>query len=208
MVIDERELRQYLTTVADQAGAPAFTADAIADRIRRRRARITALVSGLVATACLAVAIPVALSGTSAPPPADSPASLVRPWVVVAVNGQFKVSPKERPAPSFAVTPGAHLTMVVEVTVPAHATFKALWLGIVGNLMTSSPDGVPELHPMLNAHTHPLLGPGLHKFTLHWVVPATLPPGARRGLSLGWTSSQPFPVKAQEIIAELVTRRT
>src|SRR5215813_11089453 len=103
MVLSEHELRERLETAADRASAPRFTIDGLAGRIRRRRARILGLVSGsLLAVAAIAVAVPVALSGSGAPPTA-SPAQLpFRLSFTVAVNGQSQAFPTRirRPSPS------------------------------------------------------------------------------------------------------------
>jgi hypothetical protein len=166
MVLNEDELRQHLAAAADHVSAPRSTPEGLISRIRRRRAKVLGLVLGsLLAVAAIAAAVPAALSGTSKPP-AKIPFLLS---FTVAVNGQSQVLPENGPPPSFTVTPGEHLRINVDVTVPAHHKVTALWLGITGVVM-----GPPsELHPIL-AHTRKPLGPGSHRFRLQWTVPAGL----------------------------------
>lgn len=153
---------------------------------RRRRAWIVGLVLGsLLAVAAIAVAVPVALRGTSTPS-AQHPAKIpFRLSFAVAVNGQSRVFPKNGPPPSFTVTPGEDLRINVDVTVPAHHRVTALWLGISGGVI-----GTPsELHPIL-AHTRKPLGPGSHRFRLRWTVPAGLRPGTLRYVAAEWDIRQ------------------
>ncbi|HYZ57660.1 MAG TPA: hypothetical protein VE733_29725, partial [Streptosporangiaceae bacterium] len=86
----------------------------------------------------------------------------------VAINGQA-VSP---PLFSFAVTPGRTLKINVEVTVPAHATVTALWLGIDEREWGLGPAGPIGMRPVL-AHTRKPLTTGSHAFRLQWTVPTS-----------------------------------
>jgi hypothetical protein len=107
MVLDEQELRHHLAAAADRASAPRFTVDDLTCRVRRRRPKITGLVSGsLLAVAAIAVAVPVALSGSGTPPTAHPAVVPFRLSFTVAVNGQSRVFPKNGPAPSFYRHPG------------------------------------------------------------------------------------------------------
>ncbi len=138
MVLDEQELRHHLAAAADRASAPRFTVDDLTGRIRRRRAKITGLVSGsLLAVAAIAVAVPVALSGPGTPPTAHPAVGPFRLSFTVAVNGQPRVFPKNGPPPSFTATPGEHLRIRIGVTVPAHAEVTTLWLGISRGVFTA-----------------------------------------------------------------------
>jgi hypothetical protein len=88
------------------------------------------------------------------------------------------------------------------VTVPAHVTLTGLWLGITNDLLTfrDLPDGSPDMNPILVARTRTPLGPGAHRFQLHWTVPAELRPGDSRQLSAGWARPNEL---AEEYIAVL-----
>jgi hypothetical protein len=189
----------------------------------RHRARIAGLVAGsLLAVAAIAVAVPVALSGTSTPstkgPPLRLPFQLS---YTVTVNGKGPSKPPrpsvhppqcgQSPAnacpappfqPSFTVTPGEHLRINVDVTVPAHFTsawirlhprwsarrvpvVTALWLGISKGTWGNGPKGPIGISPIL-AHARKPLGPGVHRFRLRWTVPAGLRPGTSRLLVAPW----------------------
>jgi len=209
MVLSEHELRERLETAADRASAPRFTIDGLAGRIRRRRARILGLVSGsLLAVAAIAVAVPVALSGSGAPPTA-SPAQLpFRLSFTVAVNGQSQAFPKNGPPPTFTVPPGEHLRIRVGVIVPAHAKVAVLWLGVTkGDFGAPGRNGQrpPGVRPIL-AHTRTPLTPGLHTFRLTWTMPAQLPRGTPLLLIAAWNTTQKDARVAQPV-AELVTPR-
>jgi hypothetical protein len=209
MVLDEHELRERLAVAADLASAPRFTADDLTGRIRRRRAKIAGLVSGLLlAMAAAAVAVPVALTG-----PGTAPES--RPAVVpfqlsftIVVNGRPRAFPRHGVPPSFTVTPGEHLNIRVGVIVPAHARVSTLWLGISGGEFTApGRDGrrPASMRPVL-AHTRGPLMTGRHTFRLTWTMPTGLPSGTALWLVTGWTTKQGYASVGQGL-AELVTRR-
>jgi hypothetical protein len=209
MLTDEQELRQRLKAAADQVDAPRFTVESLAGRIQRRRAKIIGLASGsLLAVVALAVAVPVALSGTSATPVAHPPVGPFRLSFTVAVNGQSQVFPRNGPPPSFTVTPGEYLRIQVGVTVPAHAKVTTLWLGITqGSLTSPGRNGQrpADMHPVL-AHTRQPLTPGLHTFGLTLTMPAQLHSGTSPLLVAAWTTKQDDASVAQPV-AELVTPR-
>ena len=209
MVLDEQELRHHLAAAADRASAPRFTVDDLTGRIRRRRAKITGLVSGsLLAVAAIAVAVPVALSGSGTPPTAHPAVGPFRLSFTVAVNGQPRVFPKNGPPPSFTATPGEHLRIRIGVTVPAHAEVTTLWLGISRGVFTApGPHGrrPASMDPVL-AHTRKPLTPGLHTFAMTWAMPTGLPRGTTLWLVTGWTTRQENASVGQGV-AELVTPR-
>ncbi len=209
MVLDEQELRHHLAAAADRASAPRFTVDDLTGRIRRRRAKITGLVSGsLLAVAAIAVAVPVALSGPGTPPTAHPAVGPFRLSFTVAVNGQPRVFPKNGPPPSFTATPGEHLRIRIGVTVPAHAEVTTLWLGISRGVFTApGPHGrrPASMDPVL-AHTRKPLTPGLHTFAMTWAMPTGLPRGTTLWLVTGWTTRQENASVGQGV-AELVTPR-
>ena len=209
MVLDEQELRQHLAVAADHASAPRFTIEGLTGRIRRRRAKITGLVSAsLLAVAAIAVAVPAALSGPGTAPTSHPATVPFRLSLTVAVNGQPRVFPKNGPPPSFTVTPGEHLRIRIGVTVPAHAKVTTLWLGISRGVFTSpGRDGQrpASMRPVL-AHTRRPLTAGLHTFRLTWTMPAQLPRGTTLWLVAGWTTKQEDASVGQGV-AELVTPR-
>jgi hypothetical protein len=209
MVLDEQELRHHLAAAADRASAPRFTVDDLTCRVRRRRPKITGLVSGsLLAVAAIAVAVPVALSGSGTPPTAHPAVVPFRLSFTVAVNGQPRVFPKNGPAPSFTVTPGEHLRIRIGVTIPAHAKVTTLWLGISRGVFTApGPLGrrPASMHPVL-AHIRKPLIPGLHTFATTWTMPTGLPQGTTLWLVTGWTTRQENASVGQGV-AELVTPR-
>lgn len=205
MSIDEQELRQRLEQAARQASAPRFTAEELTRQIRRHRTRVITAVTGAVITAAaIAVTIPVALSGTSqqatshpAPPPPELS-------YTVTLNGQTQAFPANGlTVPHYVITPGENLTIIVNVTVPEHVTVTALWLGITNGILSPRPGGPTNMSPILAARTHTTLSPGAHRFSLRWVVPAELHPGASRQLSAQWAWPGRAPGTAQRIIAEL-----
>jgi hypothetical protein len=210
MSLDEQEMRQQLEAVADHVSAPRFTIEGVISRIRRRRAKILGLVSGsLLAVAAIAVAVPVALSGPNTPPTAGPPTGhLFRLSFTVAVNGQSRVFLKNGSPPSFTVTPGEHLRIHIDVTVPAHAKVTTLWLGVTKD--DFSPPGrhgqrPPGMRPVL-AGTRKPLAPGPHTFSLTWTVPARLPGGTSLWLAAAWATKQQDARVAQPV-AGLVTPR-
>jgi len=209
MVLDEHELRERLAAAADLASAPCFTADDLTGRIRRRRAKIAGLVSGLLlAIAAIAVAVPVALTGRGT-------AGEARPAVVpfqlsftVLVNGRRPATPRHGVPSSFPVTSGEHLNIRVGVIVPAHAKVSTLWLGISrGDFTAPGRDGQrpASMRPVL-AHTRKPLMTGTHTFRLTWTMPAGSPRGSTLWLVTGWTTRQEYASVGQGV-AEFVTRR-
>jgi hypothetical protein len=185
MVLDEDELSQHLAEVASHASPPRFTPEDLISQIRRRHARVLGMVSGpLLAVAAVAVAVPIALSGSTLPmkhPPAKFPPPLA---FMVAINGQSQVSLGDGSPPGFTVTPGEGLRINVEATVPADLRVTPLWLGISEGTLGTQPG---NLHPIL-AHISTPLGPGSHVFRLRWTVPSGLRPGALRYVAAGWGS--------------------
>jgi hypothetical protein len=106
---------------------------------------------------------------------------------VVTVNGQTQMHPTGAPTlPRYVIAPGENLTITVEVTVPAHVTLTGLWLGITNGMLSPRPEGPADMSPILAARTRTPLGPGAHRFQLHWAVPAELRPGTSRQLSVQW----------------------
>ncbi len=204
MLLDEQELRQHLTAAAGQASAPRFTVDGLAARIRRRRARLIGLLSGsLLAVAVLAVTVPIGLRGGGGGVPLGRPG--VAPFrlsYTVAVNGQSRVFPRNGPPPTLTVTPGEKLRIDVGVIVPPHATLTGLWLGITNSMLSPRRNGPADMHPILAARTRAPLRHGVHRFTLHWAVPARLLPGATRQVSIEWAWSQFPPGDGEQIVAQ------
>jgi hypothetical protein len=211
MSIGERELRSRLAESAALAGPPRFTTDDLAARVRRirrgrrRRAGIIAAVS--VAAAASAVAIPLTLGGTtqpviSAPPPPPPGLSYT-----VTANGQTRAVSATGAVPLFTITPGARLTVTVEVTVPEPLAMRALWLGITNGILTPRPGGPADMNPILAASTRVPLRPGAHRFVLHWTVPARLSPGTSRELSVEWAWSGRKPGEAEREVADFAVRR-
>jgi hypothetical protein len=192
MVLDEQDLRHRLASAAFQASAPRFTAEGVAGRIRRRRTKILGMFSAsLLVVAAVAVAIPVALTGSGNRPvmhPAKPPFLLT---YTVAVNGQSHAFAEDGSPPTFVVALGEPLTIDVGVRVPARAEVAVFWLGISTGLF--SPPGrdgqqPAGMHPAL-AHTLKPLAAGLHTFSLTWTVPARL--RVRTVLLVaGWTTKQ------------------
>lgn len=182
MSIDEQELRRRLEETADRAAPPRFSTGDLTRRIRRRRARVVAAVAGAGAVAAIAVAVPIALGGTSKPVISNPVPLTPEPVFTVAVNGQAQ----PRRQPRFVITPAEGLTITVDVTVPAHVTVTALWLGITNGMLSPRPDGPASMSPVLAARTGTRLLPGVHRFTLHWVTPGGLRPGSSRQLSAAW----------------------
>lgn len=207
MSLDEQELRQRLEAAAAQASASRLTVETLTRRIRRRRAKIIAAVSGaLLAVAAVAVAVPVALSAPGTPQPAHPAKLPFQLSFTVAVNGRSRVSPKNGSLPSFTVTPGEHLKIRTSVIVPEHHTVTALWLGVAkgayGPVSGQRPIG---MHPIL-VHTSKPLTPGLHTFRLTWTVPAQLSRGTSLLLVAAWETKQQEASVAQPV-AELVMSR-
>lgn len=206
MLLDEQGLRQQLAAAADQAGAPHVTVAAVTRRIRRRRARIIGLASGVVAAvAAVAVAVPVAVGRPGAPPPGHPPPALFRLSLTVTVNGHTRVFPKNGPPPAFTVTPGEHLRIRVGVDVPVHHEVTTLWLGVAKVLSAPGRDGQPPsgMRPVL-AHTRKPLTLGPHTFTFTWTVTARLPHGTSVLLAAEWTTKE-HDASVGQPVAEFVT---
>jgi hypothetical protein len=208
MSIDEREVRQRLEAVVAHVGPPSFTIERLIGRIRRRRARIIAAVSGsFTAVAAIAVALSIGLSAPSQP---------VAVWhhqvrfpfrlsFTVAVNGRSMVTPLpggEEAFPSFAIAPGENLAINVGVTVPAHGTVTSIWLGVTEGGYGFLPGGRPTGVSPILAHSSRPLTPGLHVFRLRWTVPAGIRPGTNPVLIVTWSAHD---FAAGQSIAELVT---
>jgi len=202
MLLDEQELRQHLTAAAGQASVPRFTADGLAARIRRRRARIIGLLSGsLLAVAIIAVTVPIGLRGGGSIPGGRPAAAPFRLSYTVAVNGRSRAF-RENGPPAFTVAPGEKLRIDVGVIVPAHATVTALWLGITNSMLSPRRNGPAGMHPILAARTRAPLRHGVHRFTLRWAVPARLLPGDTRQVSIEWAWSQFPPGEGEQIVAQ------
>ena len=201
MSIGERELRSRLAETAALAGPPRFTTEDLAARVRRirrrRRSRAGIIAAVLVVAVASAVAIPLALGGTSQPvisAPGPLPPGLS---YAVTVNGQTRGVPATGAVPLFTVTPGERLTMTVEVTVPGPRAMRALWLGITDGVLS----GHANMEPVLAASTRVPPRPGAHRFVLHWTVPAGLAPGTGRQLSAEWAWRGPEPGNAEREVA-------
>jgi hypothetical protein len=125
------------------------------------------------------------------------------------VNGQSQMFPPGGvPAagtvPRFVIRPGEDLMINVDVTVPAHATVEALWLGIANGTYGGGRDGPTGVNPILAARTGQPLGPGVRRFRLHWVAPTGLRPGTSRQLVAEWAVRNG---EATRAIAELAVQR-
>jgi hypothetical protein len=183
MSIDEQELCQHL-----------------AHQIRRQQTRIiTAVTGAAIAAAAVAVAIPVALRAASLQPaPRRLPRAPQLAYTII-VNGEVQEFPaRDSAVPRFVISPAEDLSITVDVTVPEHVTVTDLWLGITDGVLS----GHANMSPVLAASTDTTLSPGAHRFTLRWVVPADLQPGASRQLSAQWAWPGRMPGTAQRIIAE------
>jgi hypothetical protein len=201
MVIDEQELRHRLKAVAAGVDPPRLNADTLVGRIRRRRARIIALLAtSVLAVAAAAVAVPIGLgSGGSV---SEVPMVVTPPPLfTVTVNGHSKSFPTYHRPPLFHVRPGEQLSMTVAMTVPRHIRLTALWLGISKGTLGSGPNGPVGMRPIL-ASSHRPLSPGLHTFTLHWRVPRNSSDGHLLLVS-AWSTRKP-PDHVAEAIAVLV----
>lgn len=189
MQIDERELRARLEETAARASAPRFTAADLTARVRRiRRRRTQGLVFAAALVPAVAAAVTIPLLRGSGPPPRTAAAPFVMPpgpSYTVTVNGQTSVGPSSgSPGPAeYYVTPREKLTITVVVTVRAQPPTTGLSIGIS--------DGVlgPPMSPVLAVATRGQLRPGVHRFTLHWTVPAGLGPDSVRLLATDWRES-------------------
>ncbi|HEX2319110.1 MAG TPA: hypothetical protein VHJ18_09035 [Streptosporangiaceae bacterium] len=143
IVLDEQDLRQRLTATADRVQGARFTAADVAGRIRRRRAKIIGLASGLLlVVAAVAVAVPVTLINPSLGPESVPSVVKMRVSFTVTVNGQSRTRPKNAPPPVFTFHRGEHLSIKVGVLVQEHAKVTNLWLGITrGRLGSPGPGG-------------------------------------------------------------------
>jgi len=186
MTIDEQELGRLLAETADLAAAPRFTADELTRRAGRRRARIVATALGAVAAvAAVAVIVPGALSGHSRTPyGGPSPLPPIKPSYTATVNGRTQKIFGSSPA-NYVIKPGERLAIIVDVTIPRGTSVKVtgLWIGITNGVLGSGPNGPVDMSPILVADPRTSLGPGTYKFTLHWVAPTGMRPGASRQLS-------------------------
>jgi hypothetical protein len=198
MSIDERSLRSRLSDTAGQAGPPRFTPGDVASlvrRARRRRRQHRAWIGAAVVVAAVGSAITVPLAGggggvggggggrggpgvIGSPPPAPPGLSYT-----VTVNGHSQALPAGRsPEPAeYYVTADEKVTIAVDVTVPAHPAITSLKLGITDGVL-----GPGELNPVLAASARGQLGPGVHRFVMHWTAPAGLGPTATRLLAVDW----------------------
>jgi hypothetical protein len=182
MSLTEQELREYLQQEASQASAPRLTLENLSRRIRHRRARIMTVAMASLAAVVAAVAIPVVglASGTS---PAAVPAN-IRPLPVTAsVNGQG-------PSQNFTVTPGEHLTIMVEVTVPVDYRITRMWIGVSRGRFGASHAAPIGMQPILKQIRNALT-PGRHVFQLSWMVPAELRPSTSLWLAAAWVGVAP-----------------
>jgi hypothetical protein len=210
MPIDEQELRQSLVQTAARATAPQFTASDLGRPIARRRERfIAGLAGAALAVVALAVAVPVALSGTQqaagyAPPP---PLTLS---YSITVNGLTQADRSYGAAqPHFSVVPGQKAIIAVDITVPPRATVTGVWLGITDGILTPRPSGPLDMRPVLVRDAPVRLGPGKYQFRQQWSVPASLHSGTSRQLSAEWAWTGRYgPGLAEGIIAELDVRST
>jgi hypothetical protein len=193
MSIDERELRSRLAEAAALAGPPRFTPEDLAGRVRRirrrRRSRAAIIAAVSVAAVASAVVIPLTRGGTSQSDISRPALTPPGPSYTVSVNGQTRAVPATGTQPLFTIIPGERLTITVEMTVPAHVTVTALWLGITNGVLSPRPDGPANMSPILAASTRVRLRPGPHRFVLHWTAPTGLRPGTSRQLSAEWAWS-------------------
>lgn len=206
MSIDEHELRERLAAVAAQVTEPRFTVEAVARRIRRRRARIITMVSGpVLAVAGLALALALGLvgPGTGSRPASPPPAPVWLP-IKISVHGQVRLVPRLGILPRFVIAPGEHVQINVDVTVPKNVRVEALWLGIVKAERSSlGPAGPIGWTSVLVRISEPMT-PGSHTFNLRWVAPGGLRPGRTLHLIAFWVTGHS---QAAPIIANLIVQR-
>jgi len=210
MMIDEQELSRRLAETAGQVSPPQFTAVELGRRIRRRRARIGAVVTGAAtAVAATAVAVPVALSGPGQPARSGTdeqsgistaPPVVPRPGYSIIVNGQAQPFRGD-----YAITPGERLTIIVDVTVPARKSLSDLWIGITNGVLAPGRNGPADMSPILAGRADAHLGRGVHQFRLRWVAPRGLRAGDSRQLSVQWNWAEPgnYVFGAEGIVLEL-----
>jgi hypothetical protein len=195
MTIDEQELSRRLEETAAHVSAPRFTATQLGRRIRRRRAGVAGAAAA-VAVAAVAVAVPVALRGPGQTAISRPPSVAPSPGFSITVNGQAHA-----PRASYAITAGENLTIIVDVTVPAHKSLSALWIGITNGVLSPHRDGPADMSPIL-VHPGTPLDPGVHQFRLHWFTPGGMRAGDSRQLSVEWLWSESADVE-ESIITEL-----
>src|SRR5258706_11555461 len=189
MVIDEHELRNRLDAAAADVSAPHVTTQGLIGRIRRRRAKIISLFSvSLLATATIAIAVPIGLAG-GGNRVATAPPSQILPSYVLTINGRLQIRPQQGPAPSYHVRDGEHLDITVEIRVPRQLRISHLWLGISRDTLGVGPNGPVCMHPIL-ASPHRSLSPGSHTFTLHCPMPRHKS-AAKLYLVSAWTTHKP-----------------
>jgi hypothetical protein len=202
--LSEQELRDHLADIADEASEPQFTLEHIAGTIRRRRRRIRLAAStGLACLVAVAVAVPLSL-GTGEPPARRDagghglmsvPPPPIREHFTATVNGQRS----HLPGLGFDVKPGEKLTIGITVSVAKHDTITRIWLGIssdgYGFNRASGTVGNAGLTPsgfrsFLLQVRRPLRA-GVHRYTIHWTVPALS--GRTMPLAADWlfTSTRP-----------------
>lgn len=230
MRTDEVELRRQLAATAARASVPGFAAADVAvrvRRVRRRRAAVAATCGAAIVAA--AVAVPVALGGTSgaaripaaagsppipgglnrpgatAPGPGASPMkpSPPLPWTVT-VNGQRLGVPEELAdgytgQTQFDVAPGEKVTIEMTVTVPAHTQMTKFFLGITGDTSGIGPRGPIGMEPVLATASN--LAPGVHAFTVHWTAPTGAAP--RYGYQIAMATFWPRSGKSEPNAAEI-----
>lgn len=219
MRTDEAELRRQLEATAARASVPGFAAADVAvrvRRVRRRRAAVAATCGAAIVAA--AVAVPVALGGTSGaagipaaagsapfPGPGASPMkpSPPLPWTVT-VNGQPLGVPEELAdgytgQTQFDVAPGEKVTIEMTVTVPAHTQMTKFFLGITGDTSGIGPRGPIGMEPVLATASN--LTPGVHAFTVRWTAPTGAAP--QYGYQIAMATFWPRSVKSEPNAAEI-----
>jgi hypothetical protein len=204
MTIDEQRLGRRLEQSAGRLTTAWLHTMKLPRQIRRQRSRIiSAVADPVVAAGAVAVAIGVALSASDWQPSGRRPPRTPMLSYTITVNGQAQVSGPDSELPSYAVSPGEDLPIIVDATVPEGVTVTSLWLGITNGILTPDRDGPHNMTPVLVACTDSTLGPGVHRFSFSWAVPAELRPGARRQLSVQWAWRTQSSGMSQRFIAEL-----
>jgi hypothetical protein len=210
MRTDEAELRHQLAATAARASVPGFAAADVAVRVRRvRRRRVAVAATCGAAIVAAAVAVPVALGGTSGtagiPAAAGSGPILSPPlpWTVT-VNGQPLGVPEELAdgytgQPQFDVALGEKVTIEMTVTVPAHTQMTKFFLGITGDKAGIGPRGPIGMEPVLATASN--LAPGVHAFTVHWTAPTGAAP--RYGYQIAMAEFWPKSVKSEPNAVEI-----
>lgn len=219
MRTDEAELRRQLAATAARASVPGFGAADVAvrvRRVRRRRAAVAATCGAAIVAA--AVAVSVALGGTSGaagtpaaagrPPFPGSGSSPMKispplPWTVT-VNGRPLGVPEELAdgytgQTQFDVAPGEKVAIEMTVTVPARTQMTKFFLGITGDTAGIGPRGPIGMEPVLATASN--LAPGVHAFAVHWTVPAGAAP--RYGYQIAMAQFWPRSVTSEPNAAEI-----